>query len=160
MGNEWYRESLPCIIHTPICVVPDIVDSFGFRKGQALQFNWLYEKGAFVFHKDSTFSVDFAKVSIQIYMRTIWFIISYRNSPESFIPHLKIEGAVESLSHEILTIQGKGDKNAATLLLNKYCTITGPLKTALENLESVKVRTVSLNRIIKPRELSWDFHIE
>ncbi|CAA7047359.1 unnamed protein product [Microthlaspi erraticum] len=30
-------------------------------KGQALQFNWLYEKGAFVFHEDSTFSVDFAK---------------------------------------------------------------------------------------------------
>ncbi|CAL9241276.1 unnamed protein product [Arabidopsis halleri] len=80
-------------------------------KGQALQFNYLYEKGAFVFHKDSTFSVDFAK----------------------------IEGAVESLSHEILTIQGKGDKNGATLLLNKYCTITGPLKTALENLERVKV---------------------
>ncbi|XP_020890544.1 nudix hydrolase 3 [Arabidopsis lyrata subsp. lyrata] len=80
-------------------------------KGQALQFNYLYEKGAFVFHKDSTFSVDFAT----------------------------IEGAVESLSHEILTIQGKGDKNGATLLLNKYCTITGPLKTALENLERVKV---------------------
>ncbi|KAF8103425.1 hypothetical protein N665_0188s0361 [Sinapis alba] len=80
-------------------------------KGQALQFNWLYEKGAFVFHKDSTFSVDFAKV----------------------------EAAVESLSHEILTIQGRGDKNAATLLLNKYCTITEPLKIALEKLESFKV---------------------
>ncbi|KAG2325978.1 hypothetical protein Bca52824_008706 [Brassica carinata] len=80
-------------------------------KGQALQFNWLYEKGAFVFHEDSTFSVDFTK----------------------------IEDAVESLSHEILTIQGRGDKNAATLLLNKYCTITGPLKIALEKLESVKV---------------------
>ncbi|CAF2065795.1 unnamed protein product [Brassica napus] len=80
-------------------------------KGQALQFNWLYEKGAFVFHEDSTFSVDFTK----------------------------IEDAVESLSREILTIQGRGDKNAATLLLNKYCTITGPLKTALEKLESVKV---------------------
>ncbi|CAA7039372.1 unnamed protein product [Microthlaspi erraticum] len=80
-------------------------------KGQALQFNWLYEKGAFVFHEDSTFSVDFAKV----------------------------ESAVESLSQEILTIQGRGDKNAATSLLNKYCTITGPLKTALEKLESVKV---------------------
>jgi hypothetical protein len=99
------------IIRTPICIVPDIIVYFGLRKGQALQFNYLYEKGAFVFHEDSTFSVDFAK----------------------------IEGAVESLSHEILTIQGKGDKNAATLLLNKYCTITGPLKTALENLERVKV---------------------
>ncbi|CAN8270684.1 unnamed protein product [Cochlearia groenlandica] len=80
-------------------------------KGQALQFNWLYEKEAFVFHKDSTFSVDFSK----------------------------IESAVESLSHEILTIQGRGDKTAATSLLNKYCTVTGPLKTALEKLESVKV---------------------
>ncbi|CAG7903242.1 unnamed protein product [Brassica rapa] len=80
-------------------------------KGQALQFNWLYEKGAFVFHEDSTFSVDFTKV----------------------------EDAVESLSHEILTIQGRGDKKAATLLLNNYCTITGPLKTSLEKLESVKV---------------------
>ncbi|KAL0867380.1 hypothetical protein Bca101_046498 [Brassica carinata] len=50
-----------------------------------------------------------------------------------------VEDAVESLSHEILTIQGRGDKNAAVLLLNKYCTITGPLKTALEKLESVKV---------------------
>ncbi|RID54770.1 hypothetical protein BRARA_G02065 [Brassica rapa] len=80
-------------------------------KGQALQFNWLYEKGAFVFHEDSTFSVDFSKV----------------------------EDAVESLSHEILTIQGRGDKKAATLLLNNYCTITGPLKTSLEKLESVKV---------------------
>ncbi|KAF8103087.1 hypothetical protein N665_0188s0045 [Sinapis alba] len=80
-------------------------------KGQALQFNWLYEKGAFVYHKDSTFSVDFTKV----------------------------EDAVESLSHEILTIQGRGDKKAAALLLNNYCTITGPLKTSLEKLETFKV---------------------
>lgn len=32
------------------------------RKGQALQFNWLFEKGAFVLHADETFSVDFNKV--------------------------------------------------------------------------------------------------
>ncbi|XP_010539549.1 PREDICTED: nudix hydrolase 3 [Tarenaya hassleriana] len=80
-------------------------------KGQALQFNWLYEKGAFVFHQDQTFSVDFAKV----------------------------EGAVESLSREILTIQARGDKNAALALLEKYCTMTEPLKAALDKLESVKV---------------------
>ncbi|XP_010532066.1 PREDICTED: nudix hydrolase 3-like isoform X2 [Tarenaya hassleriana] len=82
-------------------------------KGQALQFNWLYEKGAFVFHDDNTFSVDFAKV----------------------------EDGVESLSHEILTIQARGDKNAASSLLDKYCTITKPLKTALDKLESIKVPT-------------------
>lgn len=32
------------------------------RKGQALQFNWLLEKEAFILHSDDTFSVDFVKV--------------------------------------------------------------------------------------------------
>ncbi|KAH8512737.1 hypothetical protein H0E87_006149 [Populus deltoides] len=80
-------------------------------KGQALQFNWMYEKEAFVLHPEETFSVDFAKV----------------------------EEAVESLSREILTIQAKGDKEAADLLLQKYCKMTRPLKLALEKLESVQV---------------------
>ncbi|RZB42397.1 Nudix hydrolase 3, partial [Glycine soja] len=62
-------------------------------KGQALQFNWLYEKGAFVWDSEGTISVDFTK----------------------------IEGAIESLSREILTIQAKGDKENAGLLLQKYC---------------------------------------
>lgn len=34
------------------------------RKGQALQFNWLYEQGAFILSPDDTFSVDFDKVSL------------------------------------------------------------------------------------------------
>ncbi|CAK7336352.1 unnamed protein product [Dovyalis caffra] len=80
-------------------------------KGQALQFNWLFEKEAFILHSDETFSVDFAKV----------------------------EEAVESLSRAILTIQAKGDKGAANLLLQKYCKMTLPLKHALEKLESVQV---------------------
>lgn len=80
-------------------------------KGQALQFNWMYEKEAFILHPEETFSVDFAKV----------------------------EEAVESLSREILTIQAKGDKEAADLLLQKYCKMTRPLKLALEKLESVQV---------------------
>uniref|UniRef100_A0A0A9EU49 Uncharacterized protein n=1 Tax=Arundo donax TaxID=35708 RepID=A0A0A9EU49_ARUDO len=63
-------------------------------KGQALQFNWLYEKGAFVLHPDRTFSVDFTRV----------------------------EDAVESLSREILTIQAKGDKPAAQSLLQSRAT--------------------------------------
>ncbi|RDX67268.1 Nudix hydrolase 3, partial [Mucuna pruriens] len=79
-------------------------------KGQALQFNWLYEKGAFIFHSQDTLSVDFSK----------------------------IEGAVESLSREILSIQGKGDKEAAGLLLQKYGVITQPLKLALQNLDNVQ----------------------
>lgn len=80
-------------------------------KGQALQFNWLYEKGAFVLHSEHTFSVDFSK----------------------------IEGAVEGLSREILTIQAQGDKEAAGLLLQKYGVMTEPLKFALEKLENIQV---------------------
>ncbi|KAJ9178897.1 hypothetical protein P3X46_010743 [Hevea brasiliensis] len=80
-------------------------------KGQAMQFNWLFEKEALILHPDETFSVDFAKV----------------------------EGAVESLSREVLTIQAKGDKEAASLLLQKYCKITEPLKLALHKLESIQV---------------------
>ncbi|XP_050218196.1 nudix hydrolase 3-like isoform X2 [Mercurialis annua] len=80
-------------------------------KGQAVQFNWLFEKGAFILHPDGTFSVDFAKV----------------------------EGAVESLSREILTIQAKGDKAAARLLLQQYCIMTEPLKLALNKLEALQV---------------------
>ncbi|XP_047316916.1 nudix hydrolase 3 [Impatiens glandulifera] len=80
-------------------------------KGQALQFNWLFEKGAFILHPDDTFSVDFDKVG----------------------------EATKSLSREILTIQAKGDKAGATALLEKYCTISQPLKIALEKLENVQV---------------------
>ncbi|XP_062112889.1 nudix hydrolase 3 [Humulus lupulus] len=80
-------------------------------KGQALQFNWMYEKGAFVLHPDERFSVDFSKA----------------------------EDAVESLSREILTIQAKGDKEAAKLLLQKYSQLTEPLQIALQKLENVQV---------------------
>ncbi|KAK7401025.1 hypothetical protein VNO78_12336 [Psophocarpus tetragonolobus] len=80
-------------------------------KGQALQFNWLYEKGAFVWDSEDTVSVDFTK----------------------------IEEAVESLSREILTIQAKGDKEAAGLLLQKYGVLTEPLNVALKRLEHIQV---------------------
>ncbi|XP_059458199.1 nudix hydrolase 3-like [Corylus avellana] len=80
-------------------------------KGQALQFNWLYDKGAFILHPDEKFSVDFSKV----------------------------EGAVESLSREILTIQAKGDKEAANVLLQKYSKMTQPLKLSLQKLEDIQV---------------------
>ncbi|XP_014518304.1 nudix hydrolase 3 isoform X2 [Vigna radiata var. radiata] len=80
-------------------------------KGQALQFNWLYEKGAFVWNTEGTISVDFTK----------------------------IEGAVESLSREILILQAKGDKEAAGLLLQKYSVLSEPLKVALKKLETIQV---------------------
>ncbi|PKI46386.1 hypothetical protein CRG98_033224 [Punica granatum] len=81
------------------------------RFGQALQFNWLFEKGAFFQDSDGTFSVNFSKV----------------------------EGAVERLSREILTIQARGDKAAAGCLLEKYGTVTPPLRAALQKLESIQV---------------------
>ncbi|URE45021.1 Peptidase family M49 [Musa troglodytarum] len=80
-------------------------------KGQALQFNWLHENGAFLMHANGTFSVDF----------------------------MKVEGAVENLSREILTIQAKGDKPAAMSLLQRYAKMTQPLRIALEKLERVQV---------------------
>lgn len=51
---------------------------------------------------------------------------------------------MESLSTEILTIQARGDKEAASLLLQKYCTMTRPLKVALQKLENVQVLAVLL----------------
>lgn len=80
-------------------------------KGQALQFNWLYEKGAFVLQSDGKFSVDFTMV----------------------------EDAVESLSREILTIQAKGDKPSAQSLLQSRATLTQPLRMALERIEHMQV---------------------
>lgn len=80
-------------------------------KGQALQFNWLFERGAFVLHPDETFSVNFDKV----------------------------EDMVESLSREILTIQARGDKEAAKSLLQKHCKLTEPLQVALAKLEKIQV---------------------
>uniref|UniRef100_A0ACD5ZDS8 Uncharacterized protein n=1 Tax=Avena sativa TaxID=4498 RepID=A0ACD5ZDS8_AVESA len=80
-------------------------------KGQALQFNWMYEKGAFIMHSDGKFSIDFTKV----------------------------EDAVESLSREILTIQAKGDKPAAQSLLQSRATLTQPLRVALEKIEHMQV---------------------
>ncbi|WVY93292.1 hypothetical protein V8G54_032380, partial [Vigna mungo] len=92
-------------------------------KGQALQFNWLYEKGAFVWNTEGTISVDFTKR---------WEILI------KFL-FLKIEGAVESLSREILTLQAKGDKEVAGLLLKKYSVLSEPLKVALKKLETIQV---------------------
>ncbi|KAL6012218.1 hypothetical protein ACLOJK_002696 [Asimina triloba] len=50
-----------------------------------------------------------------------------------------VEEAVESLSREILTIQAKGDKNAAKRLLEEYGKMTQPLHQAMEKLEKIQV---------------------
>jgi len=106
-----------------------------FRKGQALQFNWLYEKGALVLHSDGKFSVDFTKVIF--YTFNYLFIFSYHCSLEFVL--WKVEEAVESLSREILTIQAKGDKPSAQSLLQSRATLTQPLRVALEKIEHMQV---------------------
>ncbi|XP_019156584.1 PREDICTED: nudix hydrolase 3-like [Ipomoea nil] len=80
-------------------------------KGQALQFNYMFEKIAFVLQPDETFSIDFDKV----------------------------EDVVESLSREILTVQARGDKDGAQMLLKKYGVMTPPLQCALQKLETIQV---------------------
>ncbi|CAM6129567.1 unnamed protein product [Calypogeia fissa] len=82
-------------------------------KGQALQFNFLLEKGGFVQNKDGTFAVNFEQV----------------------------RGLVEDLSREILTIEAEGDKNGAASLLEKYAKLTPELSRAFERLEEVQVPT-------------------
>lgn len=44
------------------CLQASFTFTYISRKGQALHFNWLYDKGAFLMHPDETFSVDFSKV--------------------------------------------------------------------------------------------------
>lgn len=58
---------------------------------------------------------------------------------ESFIFLFKVEDAVESLSREILTVQARGDKESAKLLLQKYGVMSEPLKLALQKLERIQV---------------------
>lgn len=80
-------------------------------KGQALQFNWILEKGGFVLLPDDTFEVDFTK----------------------------IRKAAESLCREILSIQAQGNKEAAKGLLDTYAIISPPMQRALNRLQSVAV---------------------
>ncbi|MQL74834.1 hypothetical protein Taro_007192 [Colocasia esculenta] len=96
-------------------------------KGQALQFNWLFEKGAFLCEPDGTFYVNFSKV----------------------------EGAVEDLSREILTIQARGDKSAAKALLEKYGRMTPQLHDALRKLEQIQV-PVDIAPVFHLPEKIWD----
>ncbi|CAH9142453.1 unnamed protein product [Cuscuta epithymum] len=100
-------------------------------KGQALQFNYMFEKGAFVLqHDGATFSVDFDKV----------------------------ESAVESLSREILTIQARGDKDGARMLLQKYGVMTPPLRSALEKLEMIQVPVDIVPDFPIADQIVCDFH--
>jgi len=78
-------------------------------KGMAMQFNYLMDQGAFVANSDGTFRVDFAK----------------------------IQDAVRSLDHELLTVQATGDYNRAKKMLTELSVIRPEVRKALDRLKSV-----------------------
>ncbi len=81
-------------------------------KGVAVQFNYLFDEGAFV-HDAATgaFSVDFAKV----------------------------KPAVAKLTGEIMTIQAEGSYEKAKALLTTYGVVRPPMLAVLDNLSDVPV---------------------
>jgi hypothetical protein len=75
----------------------------------ALQFNYITEKGGFVANADGTFAVDFAK----------------------------IKGAVRDLTHDLLTIEARGDYVAAKKMLDQWGVVHPEMKRALDGLSAI-----------------------
>ncbi|ORX65675.1 hypothetical protein DL89DRAFT_270731 [Linderina pennispora] len=78
--------------------------------GQAMQLSFLLEKGGFVYSAGK-FAVDMEKIG----------------------------AAVEELTHEIMMIQGNGDKERAVAFREKYGVLAPEVKQALENLKGVPI---------------------
>jgi len=79
-------------------------------KGMAMQVNYLIDEGAFVV-KDGKFAVD----------------------------HVKIKQAVEKLTGVIMTIQAKGDYNAAKAMLEKYAVLRPDTQKVITAMEALPV---------------------
>ncbi|KAI8082749.1 uncharacterized protein BX664DRAFT_338980 [Halteromyces radiatus] len=77
-------------------------------RGQVIQLNYLVEKGGFTFDQDGIFGVDFDK----------------------------IEQAVADLTHDILVLQGDGDKAAVDAFVNKYAVIEPATRIALDRIDN------------------------
>lgn len=81
-------------------------------KGQALQFNYLTDAGAFNYdERTKTFSVN----------------------------HARIKEAVRALTHDILTLQAEGSYDKAKAMLDKYGVIRPPMQQALARLTDIPV---------------------
>jgi hypothetical protein len=78
-------------------------------RGQAMQFNYFLDKGAFTANADGTFSVDVAKM----------------------------EDAVRSLDHELLTLEATGDYAGAKKWMEQLGAIRPEVQRALVRLKSV-----------------------
>lgn len=81
-------------------------------KGNALQFNYLIDKGALVYDQDSgIFSVDFNR----------------------------FENAIKDLVHDICVLQAQGDYNGTQKLFEDYVYLPETLQQALERLDEIPV---------------------
>jgi len=78
-------------------------------RGQAVQFNYILDKGGIVANSDGTFQVDFAK----------------------------IKDAVSSLDHEFLTLEATGDYDRAKKLMTDFGSIRPVAQQALDRLKSL-----------------------
>ncbi len=79
-------------------------------KGMALQFNYLTDKGAFVY-RDGAWSVDMAK----------------------------IRDAVRDLAHDLLTIEATGDYTGAKKMLDTLSVMRPPIEATLKRVSAVPV---------------------
>jgi hypothetical protein len=84
-----------------------LADAHG--KGMALQFNYLSDKGAFTAGGNGAYSVNFDKV----------------------------KEAVRDLTHDLLTIEARGDYAEAKRLLDTLAVIRPPMQHALDSLRSI-----------------------
>jgi hypothetical protein len=80
-------------------------------RGQALQLNWMLDKGAVTVGKEGTFAVDPAKM----------------------------KQAVTSLTTEIMTIQGHGDRAAAQQLLARMAVVRPPVQAILDRMRDIPI---------------------
>jgi hypothetical protein len=78
-------------------------------KGMAMQFNFLFDQGAFVQNEDGTFSVNMEKV----------------------------RDAVIALDHDLLTVEAEGDYAGAKKMLDELGVIRPAVQKALDNLQDV-----------------------
>jgi hypothetical protein len=78
-------------------------------RGQAMQFNYFRDKGAYLANADGTFQVDFTK----------------------------IKGAVRDLDHELLTLEATGDYAGAKEFMTRLAVLRPEVQQALARMKSV-----------------------
>ena len=78
-------------------------------KGMAIQFNYLWDKGAFLQNANGTFSVDVAKM----------------------------KASISDLDHDLLTIEAEGNYAGAKKLLDELGVMRPALRKALDSLEGI-----------------------